>query len=77
MGRFVALFKMLFTCGLFLVLVGFVILRQDEITTIMNSYLLKNNALVTLEEKNEYYRDYDFMFIPVLLFKPLFSLLFF
>ena len=63
MGRFVALFKMLFTCGLFLVLVGFVILRQDEITTIMNSYLLKNNALVTLEEKNEYYRDYDFMFI--------------
>lgn len=63
MGRFVALFKMLFTCGLFLVLVGFVILRQDEITTIMNSYLLKNNALVTLEEKNEYYRDYNFMFI--------------
>lgn len=63
MGRFVALFKMLFTCGLFLVLIGFVILRQDEITTIMNSYLLKNNALVTLEEKNEYYRDYDFMFI--------------
>ncbi len=63
MERFIALFKMLFTCGLFLVLVGFVILRQDEITTIMNSYLLKNNALVTLNEKNEYYRDYDFMFI--------------
>ena len=40
MERFIALFKMLFTCGLFLVLVGFVILRQDEIKTIMNTYLV-------------------------------------
>ncbi len=63
MEKILSLFKMLFTCGLFLVLVGFVLLRQDEITTIINSHILNNNKIVTLEEKNDYYRDYNFLFV--------------
>ncbi len=63
MGKLGALIKMIFTCGLFLVLVGFVLIRQDELTTIFNSYLLKNSGTVTLDQVNEYYRDYDFMFV--------------
>ena len=63
MSKVRALFKLLFTCSLFLILVGFVLLRQEELTTIIYSHVLKNSNPITLEEKNAYYRNYSFLFV--------------
>lgn len=54
-----SLIKTFFTLGLILILTGLIIMRQDDIVTIFNKYVLQKNE-VTLGEKNEYYRDYDF-----------------
>ena len=63
MKRFQSLVKLLFTCGLFLILVGMFIIRQDDITSIVNNHILNRNRNVVLEEVNDYYRDYDFLFV--------------
>ena len=55
--------KILFTIGLLCILIGVVVLKQDSIMTIFNTYLFPNNEKVKIETKNEYYRDYDFMFV--------------
>ena len=55
--------KLLFTIGLLCILIGVVVLKQDSIMTIFNTYLFPNNEKVKIETKNEYYRDYDFMFV--------------
>lgn len=54
---------LLFTSGLLLILTGLIILRQDDIITIIHNYILPKNSAVTLGDKNQYYRDYDFYFI--------------
>ena len=54
--------KKLITLGLIMILVGLIIIRKEELITIINTYLTPNNA-VELGEKNEYYRDYDFNFV--------------
>ena len=58
-----ALVSMIFTCGLFLILVGLIIFRQDEIKSILDNHVFRNRNDVSLGEKNEYYRDYDFEFV--------------
>ena len=39
------------------------IIRQDDITSIVNNHILNRNRNVVLEEVNDYYRDYDFLFV--------------
>ena len=55
--------KFLFTSGLLLILIGLIILRQDDIVTIIHNYINPKSSAVTLGEKNSYYRDYDFTFV--------------
>ena len=55
-------FLFVFTLGLIFILAGLVIIRYEDITTIINTYIFKNPN-ITLGNKNEYYRDYDFEFI--------------
>ncbi len=63
MRRFQALVKMLFTCGLFCVLVGLIIFRFDDIQSILDNHVFKDRNDVSIGEVNEYYRDYDFEFV--------------
>ena len=58
-----ALVSMIFTCGLFLILVGLLIFRKDEIKSILDNHVFHGRNDVALGEKNEYYRDYDFEFV--------------
>lgn len=55
--------KMLFLFGLCLIFIGVVILRKEVIVSFFNVQLLGNNKEVTVEEKNEYYRNYDFIYV--------------
>ena len=55
--------KVLFTFGLLFIFIGLVVLRKDEITTLFNNYLSPTFSSVKLENKNSYYRDYDFLFV--------------
>ena len=54
--------KTLATLGLLLIFIGVFLMKQDDINTIINKYFKLNN-IVTLGDKNEYYRDYDFDFV--------------
>ena len=54
--------KKLVTLGLLLILAGLIMIRKEDLVTIINTYLYPNHS-VELGEKNEYYRDYDFMFV--------------
>lgn len=54
--------KKLVTLGLLLILAGLIMIRKEDLVTIINTYLYPNNS-IELGEKNEYYRDYDFMFV--------------
>ena len=54
--------KKLITLGLLMILIGLIMVRKEDLVTIINTYLTSNTA-VTLEERNEYYRDYDFNFV--------------
>ena len=58
--KLVSFVKLLFTCGLLCILVGLIISRQDEIISIINNHILNRSREVSLEEKNAYYRNYDF-----------------
>ena len=55
--------KVIFTFGLLLILTGVIILRQDSINTLFNTYFSSNNAKVDITDVNDYYRDYDFEFV--------------
>ncbi len=55
--------KLMFTCGLFLVLAGFIVIREDQIVTLLNKYFFAHKIEVTLGGKNKYYRDYNFKFV--------------
>lgn len=48
--------------GLVSILAGLIITRYDDITTLINIYIFRNHN-VTLDSKNEYYRDLDFEFV--------------
>ena len=61
MKKTIVLIKMIFTCGLFLILVGLMIIRENEIKSIINTYLVPNNTKITIDHKNRYYRDYNFL----------------
>ena len=63
MKRIQALAKMIFTCGLFFVLVGLVIFRFDDIESILDNHVFKDRNDVTIGEVNDYYREYDFQFV--------------
>lgn len=63
MKRITVLIKLFFTCGLLLILIGVFFLRQDDIVTIINTYFYHNMENVTIGERNEYYRDYNFTFV--------------
>lgn len=54
--------KTLATLGLLLIFIGLFLMKKDDINTIINKYFKWNN-IVTLGDKNEYYRDYDFDFV--------------
>lgn len=54
--------KALATLGLLLIFIGVFLMKKDDINTIINKYFKWNN-IVTLGDKNEYYRDYDFDFV--------------
>ena len=60
MKRF--LLNLMVTFGLVLILVGLIIVRKEDITTLFNKYLSPNEE-VKLTTKNKYYRDYDFKFV--------------
>lgn len=55
--------KILATLGLIFIFIGLFLIKKDDIFTIFNDYVLKENKVVTIGEKNEYYRDYDFTFV--------------
>lgn len=55
--------KILATLGLIFIFIGLFLMKKDDIFTIINDYVLKENKVVTIGEKNEYYRDYDFAFV--------------
>ncbi len=55
--------KILATLGLIFIFIGLFLMKKDDIFTIFNDYVLKENKVVTIGEKNEYYRDYDFAFV--------------
>ena len=63
MKRIAIFIKLFFTCGLLLVLIGVFLLRQEDIITIVNTYFYHNVEDITIGEKNEYYRDYNFLFV--------------
>lgn len=54
--------KTLATLGLLLIFIGLFLMKKDDINTLINKYFKWNN-IVTLGDKNEYYRDYDFDFV--------------
>ncbi len=54
--------KTLATLGLLLIFIGLFMMKKDEINALINKYF-KGNNIVTLGEKNDYYRDYDFDFV--------------
>lgn len=57
------LFNITFTGGLLLILVGIIFMKKDDITTLFNNYLSPNNVEVKIDNKNEYYRNYDFKYV--------------
>ena len=45
--------KRFISFGLFLIFVGLVILRQEDLITIVNTYILPNKSFVSIESTNE------------------------
>ena len=55
--------KLVFTFGLFLILIGVVLIKKESIITLFNTYFSSDNTKVSINDVNDYYRDYDFMFV--------------
>lgn len=53
----------IFTLGLILIFSGLVVIRKDDIMTIFHTYFDKNTKEVIVVNKNDYYRDYSFMYV--------------
>ena len=53
------------TFGLFLIMLGLIIMRQEEIITFINSYVLPNKFDTDITEPNEYYRNIDFEYVKI------------
>ena len=49
--------------GIAMILCGLIIMRKDDIMTIIHTYTGFDEKSVSLGEKNDYYRDYDFDFV--------------
>ena len=60
MKRFIV--NLMITTGLLFIFIGLVMVRKEEINTLINKYLSPNKE-VELVDKNEYYRDYNFKFV--------------
>ncbi len=54
--------KAIVTLCLLTIFVGLILIRKDDLITIINTHFLSKNG-VELGEKNEYYRDYDFIYV--------------
>ena len=54
--------KKLMTVALLLIILGVVLQFRDTILIQINN-IISSKKVVTLENKNDYYRDYDFMFV--------------
>lgn len=55
--------KKLALLGLLMIFAGLVLMKEDELETIFKTYFSKSVKDVELGEKNEYYRDYNFLFV--------------
>ena len=55
--------KILVTIGLLLILIGLIILKHDYLIEIYNKYFNHSAIISSLDDKNEYYRNVDFMFV--------------
>ena len=55
--------KKLATLGLIMILIGLVMIRKDDIITLVNKYIMPQKIVVAIDNKNEYYRDYDFLYV--------------
>ena len=56
--------KKFFLLGALLIILGFTYMYKEEIVITVNELINNNsNKLITLDNKNEYYRDYDFDFV--------------
>lgn len=49
--------------GLFLIFIGVAVMVKDDVMDLINLYLKPKVTVVTLGEKNKYYRDYNFNFV--------------
>ena len=57
-----ALLKFIFTLGLLLIFIGVFKMKENDIVAFINK-LLPYDTNVVLGEKNEYYRDYNFLYV--------------
>ena len=55
--------KILVTMGLLLILIGLIILKHDYLIEIYNKYFNRSAIISSLDDKNAYYINIDFMFI--------------
>ncbi len=55
--------KKLIITGILLILVGITISYKEQIIKLYYNYFVKTTKAVTLDSKNSYYRDYDFLFV--------------
>lgn len=49
--------------GILLILLGITINYKEEILQTYYSYFFSERRVITLDKKNDYYRDYDFLFV--------------
>ena len=55
--------KKLVKLGTTLIIIGLILMKKETIITFLKEKLDPANKVVTLGEKNEYYRDYDFSYV--------------
>lgn len=55
--------KRFFVFGILLILLGVTVNYKEEILETYYSYFFNERKVIKLEHKNEYYRDYDFLYV--------------
>lgn len=55
--------KKLATLGALFIILGLVLMRDERLLVPVNELLTSNNIEVSLGEKNQYYREYDFSYV--------------
>ena len=53
----------LVTVGLLLILIGLIITRKEYLIEVYETYFSNNTRSTSLKDKNEYYRDIDFLYV--------------